>query len=209
MVLGQLELGQVFTPPDVADFMVKLIVDDIKNGDKIIDPCIGQNIFYERLKLMTNSFDFTGVEIDSKLLNKEIREIYNNPKNYLFEGDFFDYSNRNQYDYAILNPPYIRQEKISNKKKIIETLSSSQLEVSKKSNMFVYFILKTINHLKLNGKFVAIIYDSWLYSDFGISFRKALVSGGCVEEIYHFHKEVFPDALVGATILVFSKQKRK
>ena len=40
---------------------------------------------------MKNSFDFTGVEIDLKLLNKEIREIYKNPKNYLFEGDFFDF----------------------------------------------------------------------------------------------------------------------
>ena len=207
--MESLVLGQVFTPPDVADFMVKLIVDEIINGDKILDPCIGKNIFYEKLKPMTNGFYFTGVEIDSELLNKEIREIYKNPKNYLFEGDFFDYSNENQFDYAILNPPYIRQEKIRNKKKIFETLSSSQLEVSKKSNMFVYFILKTINHLKQNGKFVAIIYDSWLYADFGISFREALVSNGCVEEIHHFHGEVFPDALVGATVLLFSKKKGK
>lgn len=207
--MESLDLGQVFTPPDVADFMVKLIVDEIINGDKILDPCIGKNIFYEKLKPMTNGFDFTGVEKDSELLNKEIREIYKNPKNYLFEGDFFDYSYENQFDYAILNPPYIRQEKIRNKEKIFETLFSSQLEVSKKSNMFVYFILKTINHLKQNGKFVAIIYDSWLYADFGISFREVLVSNGCVEEIHHFSKEVFPDALVGATILLFSKQKHK
>lgn len=206
--MESLDLGQVFTPPDVADFMVKLIVDEILNGKKILDPCIGKNIFYEKLKPMKNGFDFTGVEIDSELLNKEIREIYKNPKNYLFEGDFFDYSYENQHDYAILNPPYIRQEKISNKKKIFETLSPSQLEISKKSNMFVYFILKTINHLKQNGKFVAIIYDSWLYSDFGISFRKVLVSEGCVEEIYHFREEVFPDASVGATVLVFSKKKQ-
>lgn len=206
--MESLDLGQVFTPPDVADFMVKLIVDEILNGKKILDPCIGKNIFYKKLKPMKNGFDFTGVEIDSELLNKEIREIYKNPKNYLFEGDFFDYSYENQHDYAILNPPYIRQEKISNKKKIFETLSPSQLEISKKSNMFVYFILKTINHLKQNGKFVAIIYDSWLYSDFGISFRKVLVSEGCVEEIYHFREEVFPDASVGATVLVFSKKKQ-
>ena len=202
------DFGQVFTPPDVADFMVKLIVDEIKNGDKILDPCIGKNIFYDKLKHATNGFHFTGVEIDSGLLNEEIREIYKNEKNYLFEGNFFDYSDENQYDYAILNPPYIRQERIRNKKKILETLSSSQ-RVAKKSNLFVYFILKTINHLKKNGKFVAIIYDSWLYADFGTSFRQALDSDGCVEEIHHFEKEVFPDALVGATILLFSKQKQK
>ena len=207
--MEDLDLGQVFTPPDVADFMVKLIVDEIKDGDKIIDPCIGQNIFYERLKMMKNSFDFTGVEIDTTLLNKDIREIYQDRKNYLIEGDYFDYPDSNQFDYAILNPPYIRQEKISKKEKIFAMLSSSGIGLSKKSNLFVYFILKTINHLKQNGKFVAIIYDSWLYSDFGMSFRRALVSEGYVEEIHHFHGEVFPDALVGATVLLFSKKKGK
>jgi hypothetical protein len=208
MVLGELELGQVFTPPDVADFMVKLFVDELEDGAKILDPCIGCNVFFNTLNSRTSNFDFHGVEIDSKLLIESIRNIYKDPRNDLFEGDFFDFPYDNQFDYAILNPPYIRQEKIINKKQIFETLSPSQLEVSKKSNMFVYFILKTINHLKQNGKFVAIIYDSWLYSDFGISFRKVLVSEGCVEEIYHFREEVFPNALVGATVLVFSKKKQ-
>ncbi len=92
MVAEGTDFGQVFTPPDVADFMVKLIVDEIINGDKLLDPCIGKNIFYDKLKLTTNRFHFTGVEIDSGLLSEEIREIYKNEKNNLFEGDFFDYS---------------------------------------------------------------------------------------------------------------------
>lgn len=204
-----MELGQVFTPPEVANFMVDLVADELKEDTKILDPCIGRNIFFDSLNSRASSFEFHGVEIDSTLLVESTRNVFQDSRNFLFEGNFFDFSTKTQFDYAILNPPYIRQEKILNKKKIFATLSASQVKVSKKSNMFVYFILKTINHLKTNGKFVAIIYDSWLYSDFGISFRKALLSEGFVEEIYHFHKEVFPDAPVGATILVFSKQKRK
>lgn len=208
MSAKQLELGQIFTPPDVAHFMVKLLVGELEEGATILDPCIGGNIFLDTLSSITSNFEFEGVEIDSELLVENIRKSYKGSQKNLFEGDFFELPYEKKFDFAILNPPYIRQEKISNKDKIFAKLTTSQFKVSKKSNLFVYFILKTINHLNKNGKFIAIIYDSWLYSDFGISFRRILASEGCVEEIYHFREAVFPDALVGATVIVFSKKKQ-
>lgn len=208
MTAKQLELGQIFTPSDVAYFMVKLFVSELERGSTILDPCIGGNIFLDTLSSIASNFGFEGVEIDSELLVEDIRKSYKSPQKNLFEGDFFELPYEKKFDFAILNPPYIRQEKISNKDKIFAQLTNSQLKVSKKSNLFVYFILKTINHLNKNGKFIAIIYDSWLYSDFGISFRRILASEGCVEEIYHFREAVFPDALVGATVIVFSKKKQ-
>ena len=36
-----MELGQVFTPPEVANFMVDLVADELKEDTKILDPCIG------------------------------------------------------------------------------------------------------------------------------------------------------------------------
>ena len=132
-----MELGQVFTPPEVANFMVDLVADELKEDTKILDPCIGRNIFFDSLNSRASSFEFHGVEIDSTLLVESTRNVFQDSRNFLFEGNFFDFSTKTQFDYAILNPPFIRQEKILNKKKIFATLSASQVKVSKKSNMFL------------------------------------------------------------------------
>jgi fumarate reductase subunit C len=52
---------------------------------------------------------------------------------------------------------------------------------------------------------VAITYDSWLYSEFGEHLKKTLLQFGQVDAIYHFKKNAFPDANVGATIIEFTK----
>jgi adenine-specific DNA-methyltransferase len=52
---------------------------------------------------------------------------------------------------------------------------------------------------------IAVIYDSWLYSDFGKVLKEAFVRFGSIEGIYHFKKNAFPDAEVGATVIDFKR----
>jgi adenine-specific DNA-methyltransferase len=59
--------------------------------------------------------------------------------------------------------------------------------------------------LPTNGRMIAVIYDSWLYSDFGKVLKEAFVRFGSIEGIYHFKKNAFPDAEVGATVIDFKR----
>ena len=211
MVAQKTQLGQVFTPPEVAEFMVNLIIDRLEENSKILDPCIGQNIFLETIHSKNSdlrSISLDGVEIDSDLVDKKTINFFDSDHANLFLGDFFDFCTDELFDFAILNPPYIRQENIENKSGKFKILGLDRNQVSKKSNLFVYFILKSINHLKSSGRLIAIVYDSWLYSDYGSSFRNTLSDLGHVDDIYHFQQDIFPDALVGATVISFSKKKR-
>ena len=89
-----MELGQVFTPPEVANFMVDLVADELKEDTKILDPCIGRNIFFDSLNSRASSFEFHGVEIDSTLLVESTRNVFQDSRNFLFEGNFFDFSTK-------------------------------------------------------------------------------------------------------------------
>ena len=197
--------------PRSAEFMVNLIIDRLEENSKILDPCIGQNIFLETIHSKNSdlrSISLDGVEIDSDLVDKKTINFFDSDHANLFLGDFFDFCTDELFDFAILNPPYIRQENIENKSGKFKILGLDRNQVSKKSNLFVYFILKSINHLKSSGRLIAIVYDSWLYSDYGSSFRNTLSDLGHVDDIYHFQQDIFPDALVGATVISFSKKKR-
>ncbi|NDA64817.1 MAG: hypothetical protein EBX50_22750, partial [Chitinophagia bacterium] len=63
-------LGQVFTPPVLAKFMVSLFKGDLKANSKILDPCIGPNSFLKNLDDVNESINLTGVELDQTLIDE-------------------------------------------------------------------------------------------------------------------------------------------
>jgi adenine-specific DNA-methyltransferase len=203
-------LGQVFTLPKIAAFMANLLKKINIETPKILDPCIGPNTFPEKIQDIFPNAYITGVELDSRLVSKEIRSFYASNNRKLVEGSFFDLATQEKFDAIIQNPPYVRHELLRNgansKENIVATLSASNITIPSKSNLYIYFLLKSLLHLNEGGKLVAITYDSWLYSDFGLQLKKILLRFGQIEAIYHFKKNAFPDANVGATIIEFTKK---
>ena len=72
-------LGQVFTPHILAKFMVSLFKPDLKENNKILDPCIGPNTFLSYLDDINSSIQITGVELDESLISENIIEFYKKP----------------------------------------------------------------------------------------------------------------------------------
>ena len=204
-------LGQVFTSPILAKFMISLLKENISSESKILDPCIGPNTFFKALPKEVSNCYLKGVEIDENLINEEIKNFYNEAKRTLIQGSFFDVDSTEKFDLIIQNPPYVRQELLANgvnsKSNIKNGLSSSFSTVPSQSNLYIYFLLKSILHLKENGIMVAVIYDSWLYSSFGIFLKESFLKLGHLASIYHFKKSAFDDAEVGATVIKFVKTK--
>jgi adenine-specific DNA-methyltransferase len=205
----KIELGQVFTLPSVSKLMISLVNNEIKPGHRVLDPCIGPNTFLKDLAEFNLSPYLVGIELDSSLITNTIQTFYANLKRQLILGNFFDYPIEEKFDFIIMNPPYVRQEHLggkNNKKDIIDFFKD---KIPKKSNLYIYFILKSLLHLKKGGKLIAIVYDSWLYSNFGENFKKLLIQDYSLKQIIHFRRKAFDNADVGATIIVLTNDKKK
>lgn len=204
-------LGQVFTSAILAKFMIRLLRDNLKPNSSILDPCIGPNTFF---KAMTEDFSnchLKGVEIDINLITEEISKFYESPNRTLIKGSFFDLPITEKFDQIVQNPPYVRQELLiegaNSKDSIRYNISSLLSTIPSQSNLYIYFLLKSILHLKEGGIMVAVIYDSWLYSSFGKFLKESFLKLGHIESIYHFKKSAFDNAEIGATVIKFVKDK--
>lgn len=204
-------LGQVFTSAILAKFMIQLLRDNLKPNSSILDPCIGPNTFF---KAMTEDFSnchLKGVEIDINLITEEISKFYESPNRTLIKGSFFDLPITEKFDQIVQNPPYVRQELLvegaNSKDSIRYNVSSLLSTIPSQSNLYIYFLLKSILHLKEGGIMVAVIYDSWLYSSFGKFLKESFLKLGHIESIYHFKKSAFDNAEIGATVIKFVKDK--
>ena len=188
-------LGQVFTSAILANFMIDLLKDSLKQNSSILDPCIGPNTFFKAMNEDFSNCFLKGIEIDATLITKEVESFYENSNRELIKGSFFDLPISEQFDIIIQNPPYVRQELLSSgvnsKRKIRQNVSSLFSTIPSQSNLYIYFLLKSILHLKNDGVMVAVIYDSWLYSDFGKFLKESILKLGYLDSIYHFKKSAF------------------
>jgi adenine-specific DNA-methyltransferase len=204
-------LGQVFTSAILAKFMIDLLRESLKQNSSILDPCIGPNTFFKAMFESFSNCNLKGIEIDINLITEEIKKFYESPNRTLINGSFFDLPFSEKFDLIIQNPPYVRQELLAdgaNSKENIRYNASPILStIPSQSNLYIYFLLKSILHLKDGGVMVAVIYDSWLYSSFGKYLKESFLKLGQLESIYHFKKSAFENVEVGATVIKFVKDK--
>jgi len=204
-------LGQVFTSAILAKFMISLLRDKLKQNSSILDPCIGPNTFFKAMSENFSNCNLKGIEIDINLITEEIEKFYVSPNRTLINGSFFDLPFSEKFDLIIQNPPYVRQELLADgansKENIRYNVSSILSTIPSQSNLYIYFLLKSILHLKDGGVMVAVIYDSWLYSSFGKFLKESFLKLGHLDSIYHFKKSAFDDVEIGATVIKFVKDK--
>ena len=204
-----MDLGQVFTRFPVARYMASLF--SINKESKILDPCFGEGAFLSALANDGwNHID--GYEIDSALYEK-CKNKYHKYK--LKNEDFLSSKQDHQYDGVIMNPTYVRQEKIN---------ELSQLGVSKgilssnsifsclptTANLYMYFIIKAISVLKKNGELIVIFPGSWLFAKNGDRFREILHKSCVIDRQINISGDVFEKAtLVDVIILKLRKTQEK
>lgn len=199
------DLGQVFTKGNVAQYMVSLF--SLSKEAEILDPCYGAGAFLD--VLMSNEYsNVTACEIDKSLFEKTKRKY---KQYHLINGDFLKYEEKNKYDGIIMNPPYIRQEKIDElewlgitKEKLRSNPIFSGLPST--ANMYMYFIMKAINLLKDGGQLIVIFPSSWMNARSGVDFQKLMLSQCGLERQIHICGDVFErEALVEVVILKLVK----
>lgn len=200
-----MDLGQIFTTGNVASYMVNLFT--IPKDARIIEPCFGEGAF---LRALTDSgySEVDGYEIDRKLFDN-VKNKYT--KYNLVNADFLSCSTEQLYDGIIMNPPYIRHEKINDLKELgvsKEKLSENDLfnSLPHTANMYMYFIVKGFSLLRMGGEMIVIFPSSWINTRSGDSFQKMIKECAGIKRRIHISGEVFEkNALVEVLILKLVK----
>jgi len=203
--------GQVFTSQKVAKLMAGLIKSRLTPRITCLDPCIGGNVFLNEIAQFKYG-KLVGIELDPSVLDNDKMLFFDRQKRHLLVKDFFDYSYANKFDVIIMNPPYVRQEllvgDINSKRKIAKKLVSEFKALSRQSNLYVYFLLKALRHLKKNGALVAIIYDAWLFTDYGENLKNIIFNKYSLKKVVHFKHGAFQNANVGATVILIHNESQ-
>ncbi len=104
---------------------------------RVLEPSCGNGSFLKKLDK-----DAVAIEIEKSLCNED-RMIHQ---------DFFDYPISEKFETVIGNPPYVRYQDISQ-----ETKGKLKLDIfDKRSNLYLFFIEKSLKHLKDQGEIVFI-----------------------------------------------------
>lgn len=202
------DLGQVFTRQIVANYMISLF--GLSKTDIILDPCFGEGAFLRALQA-DGFINVSGCEMDGELFCLH-QDEFNNYK--LFNQDFLEFGVKESFDGIVMNPPYIRHEKIDDlecygitKKSLRQNVIFQGLPST--ANMYMYFIMKAIELLRDNGELVVIFPSSWLNALSGKEFKNLLLKKCKFEKIIYLYGDVFEkEALVDVVIIKMIKTIR-
>jgi adenine-specific DNA-methyltransferase len=165
--------GQVFTPENIVNKMFELS----KKDGNILEPSSGDGAFTNEIKKKSKR----------QIMSIEIDEIYSCEDNIIM--DFFDLSLDMEFDTIIGNPPYVAFKNITNstleKIRDIDFLNS----FDNRSNLFLYFVRKCVEHLTENGEMIFITPREFIKLTSSIKLNKFLYENGTITDWYEYGDE--------------------
>jgi adenine-specific DNA-methyltransferase len=193
------DLGQIFTPFDVARFMASLFHVNEKNHITLLDAGAGIGslsvAFLEQHIDSPTKLDILAYEVDSAIspilkTNLKVHSKHTADGKISFEvieGDFiregvtsYLLGKHKPIDYAILNPPY---RKINNNSDYRRLLRKVGIETT---NLYSAFVALSILLLKSGGELVAIIPRSFCNGPYFTPFREFLLERTAINQIHIF-----------------------
>lgn len=119
-----------------------------------------------------------------------------------WEEQFKEIIKEGGFNVVIGNPPYVRQEELS---EIKPYLAANYETYQGMADLFVYFFEKELKMLKEDGYFGMIVSNKWLRAGYGKNLRKFL-TGFWIEEFIDFGDlRVFSDATIYPCIMIIRK----
>ncbi len=151
-------LGQVFTPQSVVAQMLTLC----RNEGRVLEPSCGNGAFFNEIP------NCVGIEIDSHHCPEGAKNM-----------DFFDYPVSEKFETIIGNPPYVRYQDIPKETKI--KIKSNLFD--ERTNLYLFFIEKCINHLTEHGELIFITPRDFLKATSSINLNKFIFENGTITDI--------------------------
>ncbi|NJD25826.1 MAG: class I SAM-dependent methyltransferase [Betaproteobacteria bacterium] len=181
-------LGQVFTPPEVVDFMLGLCA----NRGRALEPAAGDGAFFSTLKQRFP--DCVGIEVDARVAPAGARVM-----------DFFDLPEGERFDTIVGNPPYVRYQDVA-----VDTRNKLKSGLfDKRSNLFLFFIEKCVRHLNPGGELVFIVPREFIKLTAAQKLNAWLAREGSITHFYETgDSRVFGQHTPNCAIFRFEKGRR-
>lgn len=214
--------GSVYTPPELATFLTSWAIQ--RPEDKILDIGIGEGAFifaaYDRLRALgalatQASHQLFGAEIDTLTFNRFSEAAKNRNTNinfsHLQNANFFDL-NFPPVDAIVGNPPYVRRTYLENvddiRKSVIKAnLAINEVNMTRMTDLYIYFLMQALSFLKPGGKLAAITSDPWLNMSYGNEFKRYLQQHFKIETLVSLDKRVFENAEVKSVLILATKKE--
>ena len=216
MDLSKNQLGQIFTPDYIAEFMVKNVKSlylakhdiEILNKIKILEPSAGKGIFLKYI-LGERFTNITAYELD-QTLRAPLLENY--PKVELKFENFLGSDSNEKFDIIIGNPPYLGQNyNAPIFQELVKNYSICKKYFVGNMDLFYFFIHLGIDKLKPGGLLSFITTNYWLTKSkkTGIKNLKPHILNDCfiVQYIDLSSIKLFKEAL-GQHNCIFVLQKK-
>jgi adenine-specific DNA-methyltransferase len=179
------QLGQVFTPPEVVDFMLDLC----RNSGRVLEPAAGDGAFVRLLR--ERGREHVAIEIDPRVApaGAEVR-------------DFFDYPVSEQFDTIVGNPPYVRFQDVA-----VDTRKRLKSDFfDGRSNLFLFFIEKCVRHLKPGGELVFIVPREFIKLTAARKLNAWLAGEGSITDFFETgDRRIFGEHTPNCAIFRFEK----
>lgn len=201
--------AQFFTPEIVAEFMAKWLLE-LQDFEEVLEPAIGLGVFSRVLLKQSKNIKITGFDVDKNILDKllELPEFKN--ENIIIKNeDYLSNNDSKKYDGIICNPPYLKFHEYDNTSQVELLNSRLGTTLTKSSNLYVLFLLKAINELRLGGRATFIIPSEFLNSNYGVVIKEHLVQSGMLRHLFIVNSDsnVFEDATTTTTIIFLENSK--
>lgn len=202
------KFAQFFTPVQIADLMANWILAQ-PNTKTILEPAFGLGVFSRVLLSKKNKLKIQGYELDPKIYS-ESKKYFDKTTNLNIRLE--DYINNDwdkKYDGIICNPPYQKFHNFENKKTQEEIEKNLKFNFNGFTNLYAFFLVKSIYQLNKNGRLAYIIPSEFLNADYGKSVKSYLKKSKTLRHIVviDFKENVFNDALTTACILFCAKDQ--
>jgi adenine-specific DNA-methyltransferase len=184
----------IFTPESIS----KLMSSKLKKEGNLLEPSVGTGN-------LLNFVDFKDIDVFD-IKNEYLQKI--NKLVTKHNTDFLLYDIEKKYDNIILNPPYIKIQELPTEytkqlKKKFPLLQKGNID------LYHFFMLKCIQHLKEDGIMVSITPNSYLNTKSASNFRKYLFENKLIKEIIDYkEKKIFEGISVYCCITVITKENK-
>ncbi|HAK43011.1 MAG TPA: hypothetical protein DCM59_10320 [Clostridium sp.] len=216
--------SQYYTPINIASYMASMFSEPNRKVIKVLDPCCGEGIlviaFLLRLLQSRNKevkkVNVIMYEIDSELIIKLKKNINKVTKYLQSEGIQVNYKIINEnfilnyreeidFNYIIVNPPYM---KLINDSQDNKRLNKLDINVT---NYYAAFISLCKRLLVKNGEMVAITPRSFCNGTYYLWFRKDIISDMIFDKIHLFEsrKDIFKNDDILQENIIYHCIKRK
>lgn len=198
--------GQFFTPPLVARFMCRWLLE---NGAKeLFDPAFGLGAFYFAGTELNPEIRFSGVEKDETVLSHFIGDYPDIHAETLSlrNVDYFSIWDK-KYSAIVCNPPYMRFQNFLERQSVFPKIEKHLgHKLSGYTNIASAFLLKSLHELAPGGRLAYLMPLEFLNTGYGETVKRFLLEKGRLKALLRIEPEgeIFPDAITSVGIIFVS-----